>query len=180
MEKLQRLVTDAEGPINIIEESACKFKEIGTILLNSTKVDNIAASVRGNQVEVVREIYKQWMQEDVHYSWTKLTQCLRQCELKVLASQIEQHFGLPSSEGILSTYQSFSSTEPLIPQCYVLFSLHLQTEKSMEHLNTVTVVCYIDSLLFFIFVSVYTCAIWLRKKHMHKADVHTISFFAFW
>ena len=109
MKKLQRLVTDAENPINIIEESACKFKEIGTILLNSTKVDNIEASVRGNQVEAVREIYKQWMREDENYSWTKLTQCLRQCELKVLASQIERHFGLPSPEGIYFLYTSHSA-----------------------------------------------------------------------
>ena len=111
MENLQRLIRHDEGPINIIEDSAYKFKQIGTILLNDrsgTKVDNIATSVGGNQVEAVREIYKQWMKEDVNYSWTKLTQCLRQCELKVLASQIERHFGLPSPEGILSIYQSFS------------------------------------------------------------------------
>ena len=110
MENLQRLVRHDEGPINIIEDSAYKFKEIGTILLNDrsgTRVDNIAASVRGNQVEAVREIYKQWMKEDVDYSWTKLTQCLRKCELNVLASQIEQHFGLPSSGRMPPTYKSF-------------------------------------------------------------------------
>ena len=99
---LQRLET-SNGPINIIEKSAGKFKEIGTFLLNDgdeTKVDNIADSVGGKQVKAVREIYKKWTQEDVNHSWTKLTQCLRQCGLNVLASQIEQHFGIPSPEGM--------------------------------------------------------------------------------
>ena len=112
MENLRRLVRHDEGPIHIIEDSAGKFMGIGTILLHDrggTRVKNIAASVRGNQVEAVCEIYRQWMQEDVDYSWTKLTQCLRQCGLNVLASQIEQHFGLPSSEGILSIYTSHSA-----------------------------------------------------------------------
>lgn len=141
MEKLQRLVTDT-GPINIIDESARNFQKIGTILLSNTRVCNIEASVRGNQVEAVREIYRQWMQEDVDYSWTKLTQCLRQCDLNVLASQIEQHFGLlPASGGICIQFYI-----PVIQlnchSVHEMFSFHLQSEKSMDHLNKVTVVCY--------------------------------------
>ena len=102
MTDLQRLET-SNGPIYIIQRSAAKFQEIGTSLLNDrgeTKVGNIAASVRGNQENAIREIYKRWREEDVNHSWTKLTQCLRRCELNFLASEIEQHFGLPSPEGM--------------------------------------------------------------------------------
>ena len=113
IEDLQSLITDADHPIKIIEESAHRFKDIGTILLSDrkgTKVDNIATSVRNNPVEAVREIYRQWMQEDVNYSWTKLAQCLRRCELNVLASQIEERFSLPSSD----KYVSHTHTHSLV------------------------------------------------------------------
>lgn len=86
-----------DGNINIIEESASKYPEIGAVLLNDRsgeKVKNIEGGRSG--AEAVREIYRVWMHKDVNCSWEKLTQCFRDCDLIVLAREIEKHFGLPS------------------------------------------------------------------------------------
>ena len=95
---LMKLSSSKGGVINIIEESASKYREIGAILLDDrhgVKVKNIRDSM-GSDIVAVREIYRQWMQEDMNYSWIKLTQCFRDCKLNILAHEIEQHFGLPS------------------------------------------------------------------------------------
>ena len=55
------------------------------------RVDAIAREVRGVPEDA---IYSHWVREDVDHSWRKLAQCLRRCGLKVLASDIEEHFGL--------------------------------------------------------------------------------------
>ena len=93
---LRRLSTHA-GVINIMEETAPWYRDIGVILLkdrNGTKVDGIEKSVRGEPLEAVHMIYARWMTEDVDYSWRKLTQCFRDCGLNVLANNIEEHFGI--------------------------------------------------------------------------------------
>ena len=84
--------------INIIQESASKYREIGYNLLNDRSgaiVRNIEKTARDDPVEAVREIYMRWMQTDVDCSWVKLTQCFRDCGLTVLANEIEQHFRPP-------------------------------------------------------------------------------------
>ena len=93
MINLRRLSTH-DGDINIMEESATKYRHIGVILLkdtNGTIVDGIEKSVRGEPLEAVHNIYARWMREDVDYSWRKLTQCFRECGLNVLARNIEDH-----------------------------------------------------------------------------------------
>ena len=97
MVNLEKLVT-SEGVINIIEETAHAYREIGTNLFNDRygrRVGIIENDERG-RLERMREIYKQWIAEDKHHSWTTLTECLRDCKLHTLASTIEQHFGLSS------------------------------------------------------------------------------------
>ena len=98
MVNLEKLVT-GERVINIIEETAHAYREIGTILLNDRsgrRVGVIENDERGRSERIMREIYKQWIAEDKHHSWTKLTECLRVCKLEALASTIEHHFGLSS------------------------------------------------------------------------------------
>lgn len=83
------------GDINIIQESAGKYKEIGTILLDDktgAKVNNITIASRGIPEEAIRAIYTRWMREDSNYSWVKLTSCFKCCGLNTLASEIEFHF----------------------------------------------------------------------------------------
>lgn len=85
------------GDINIIQESAGKYKEIGTVLLDDrtgAKVNNIAVASRGVPEEAIRAIYAKWMREDSSYSWSKLTSCFKSCGLNTLASEIEFQFAL--------------------------------------------------------------------------------------
>ena len=37
----------------------------------------------------MRDIFCEWVQKDTEYSWQKLIECLRMCELGVLAKDIE-------------------------------------------------------------------------------------------
>ena len=99
LKDLMHLSTCEGKDIRIIEESAQSYRQIGTILLDDkrgNKVDTIFDDARGKTTETITEVYKKWMKEDPSYSWMKLTQCFRECSLNSLASDIEQHFGLPS------------------------------------------------------------------------------------
>ena len=100
--------------MNIIEESASSYRHIGTILLNDrygNRVDTIEHDARGKTEKIITEIYKKWMAEDQHYSWTTLTECFRACGLNRLAYDIEQHFGISSpteiQKGIYICNESF-------------------------------------------------------------------------
>ena len=95
MMDLMHLSTSKEGGINIIEASANYYHCIGTFLLND-RYGNRVDIIEGDKEEKIRKIYKKWMNENPHYSWTTLTECFRACKLNRLAYDIEQHFGLPS------------------------------------------------------------------------------------
>ena len=105
LNNLTRLST-RERTIKIIEESAPKYRDIGTFLLRDTtgaRVDAIQTAERGDPVEIVRRIFVRWIREDMDHSWEKLTKCFRDCGLTVLASSIEGHFGVEQpQEGIYS------------------------------------------------------------------------------
>jgi serine/threonine protein kinase len=105
------------GDIKIMEESAVKYSDIGTILLkddHGVRVDTVTEASKGDPVKAIRMIYARWIREDVDCSWLKLTQCLKDCDLNSLANRIEQHFGLSSpqlspkvlSDVTLHTYDS--------------------------------------------------------------------------
>ena len=99
MINLRRLSTHA-GAINIMQETAPRYRDIGILLLNDRSgaiVDGIKETARGDPVAAVDMIYTRWIGEDVDYSWEKLTQCFRDCDLNSLACDIEQHFGLQQS-----------------------------------------------------------------------------------
>ena len=99
MINLRKLSTHA-GVINIMEGTVTRYRDIGTILLkdtNGTIVDGIEKSAKFEPLVAVHKIYARWMRKDVNYSWRKLTQCFRDCGLNVLASNIEEHFGLQQS-----------------------------------------------------------------------------------
>ena len=93
-----RLLTKG-GVLKIMEQSAWKYRDIGTILLNDrsgARVHAFREAALGDPVEAVYRIYSHWVQEDVDHSWRKLAQCLRRCGLMInaLASDIEKHFEL--------------------------------------------------------------------------------------
>ena len=84
-----------------MQQTAARYKDIGILLLNDRNgaiVRAIEVSTRGDPVGAVDMIYTRWIEEDVDYSWQKLTQCFRDCGLNCLASDIEQHFGFLSTQ----------------------------------------------------------------------------------
>ena len=95
MPALVKLSTSTRD-IRILDESAEKYRDIGTILLN----DDSGAIVRGIKVtaqgNAVRMIYERWLQEDPDHTWKKLIHCFRDVKLNSLARELELHFGLPS------------------------------------------------------------------------------------
>ena len=98
MGDLIKLTTSKGQDIRILENSAVKYKDIGTILLNDrsgARVRAITRNALGNPVVAVRMIYEEWTLEDEDHSWKKLTKCFRDVKLNSLARDIEQHFGLP-------------------------------------------------------------------------------------
>ena len=115
MINLMRLSTN-KGVLKIMEQSAWKYRDIGTILLSDrsgARVRALREAALGDPVEAVYQIYSHWVREDVDYSWRKLAHCLRKCGLHVLASDIEKHFGLPaaqlSPEGMTVEYCTLAS-----------------------------------------------------------------------
>ena len=96
---LEKLTTRTGTVIKVIENSANNYKRIGAILLNDRygeRVEMIEKNMRGDVESISQEIYKKWMREDTNSSWLTLTECFRDCNLHRLASDIEEHFGLPS------------------------------------------------------------------------------------
>ena len=101
---LRRLSTH-NGVINIMQQTAARYRDIGTLLLNDRNgaiVDGIEKSAIGDPVAAVDMIYSRWVREDVDCSWKKLTQCLRDCGLNSLGSDIEQHFESLTTEQSMS------------------------------------------------------------------------------
>ena len=100
-------LTNPKGDLRILDRSAVKYRDIGTILLNDESgaiVDAIALNSMGNPIEAVRMIYTRWVREDEDHSWKKLIRCFRDVQLNSLARDIEQHFRVLSQadqEGII-------------------------------------------------------------------------------
>ena len=96
---LTKMTTRAGTEIKVIENSANHYKNIGRNLLNDRygeRVETIEKTMRGDGESIIHEIYKKWVREDKNCSWVTLAECFRDCNLHRLASDIEQHFGLPS------------------------------------------------------------------------------------
>ena len=109
MGELFKLSTAEGRSIRILERSALKYRDIGTILLKDDTgviVEAIRETARDNPVLAVRMIYERWLGEDEDHSWKKLAKCFRDVQLNSLARDIEQHFGLPSPSSDQSTYCS--------------------------------------------------------------------------
>ena len=84
--------------MNIIVETAPHYKDIGTFLLNDGKgsiVQGIAEEMRCTPERIMTKIYEKWLGKDA--SWEKLMQCLKDCELNVLADDIKK--GLETFSG---------------------------------------------------------------------------------
>ena len=132
MMNLEKLTTHM-GVINIIQESANAYREIGTILLNDRRGVRVKAIERDEHWKserIMKEIYQKWLAEDECYSWTTLTECLRDCSLNNLAYTIEQHFGLMSPqqtrEGMIS-YMRFVVRFAVLPfTCFHVVCNHIQ------------------------------------------------------
>ena len=99
LQSLLNLPSHGGRVIKVIESTATHYYNIGIILLNDRHGDRVTAierSLNGRVMDIMREIYREWLSEDINCSWTTLTDCFRQCDLNNLAHSIEQHFRLPS------------------------------------------------------------------------------------
>ena len=102
MRDLMKLSTSKGRHIRILERSAMRYGDIGTILLKDDTgavVEAIRETARDNPVRAIRMVYEKWIQEDEDHSWRKLVQCFRDVQLNSLARDIETHFGL-SDQGM--------------------------------------------------------------------------------
>ena len=86
-----KLLKTVRAVIGILESLLLKDKK-------GAKVQRIVEIAGRDSVHIIKEIYRRWMNSDPEYSWTKLAQCFRDCDLNVLASAIEEHFELPPSQ----------------------------------------------------------------------------------
>jgi hypothetical protein len=121
-------LSTSKREIRILVESAAKYTEIGAFLLKDDTgaiVGAIANTAFRDQVEAVRMIYVQWMQEDEDHSWEKLIQCFRDVQLNSLARDLELHFGLtsPSDRGKVNVQGD------TLPAVVHLRSLHALTHQ---------------------------------------------------
>ena len=97
-----------------------KYRDIGTFLLKDDTgavVKTIQDIARDNPVVAVRMIYERWLEEDEDHSWKKLAKCFKDVQLNPLASDIEQHFGLPSSsidQSMLIVHARLHATENIL------------------------------------------------------------------
>ena len=101
LQSLLNLPSHGGRVIKVIESSATHYYNIGIILLNDRHGDRVSAierSLNRQVMDIMREVYREWLSEDINCSWTTLTDCFRQCDLNNLAYSIEQHFGLPSPQ----------------------------------------------------------------------------------
>ena len=118
--------------IKIIERASKQYQAIGTHLLNDThgiKVNNIQSKTNGN-IEAMREIFCQWLQEDAQCSWKKLLQCLRKCDCKSLADEIECTLGYEQEGNFVAL--SFALGVEMI-----LLSLQMVLEWLLKQVNKV-------------------------------------------
>ena len=87
---LQAFPFQIEGSRNIVARAASQYKCIGAILLNDkdgTLISGLTAS--SDQKEIMHKIFEKWVREDTQCSWQKLINCMKECELIVLAQQMD-------------------------------------------------------------------------------------------
>ena len=81
--------------VRILRQSAARYKEIGSYLLNDKDGAIVATLEYLREPEkILREIFSRWLQNDTEHSWEHLVQCLRRCELNGLADDVETALGL--------------------------------------------------------------------------------------
>ena len=115
--------------IKIIARASVKVRQIGTMLLDDehgNKVANIQSKTSNNE-DAMHEIFCQWLREDIHPSWEKLVQCLRKCDCKPLADEINHALG-KTQKGII-TLSSALAIE------IILLSLQMMMVQLLNQLN---------------------------------------------
>jgi hypothetical protein len=80
------------GEIRVMDRSAGKYKDIGTILLKTDDVTTFEMKAQGDPNKAIRMVYEEWIRGDEHSSWKKLTKCFRKVNLNTLAGEIEKCF----------------------------------------------------------------------------------------
>ena len=87
---LQAFPFQIEGSRNIVARAASQHKCIGSILLNDKDGTLISGlTLSQDPKEIMFKIFEKWVREDIQSSWQKLIECMRRCELIVLAQQME-------------------------------------------------------------------------------------------
>ena len=74
-----------------MQEVVPQYKQLGNILLKSPNGARVLGIEEGRLPKVksvVYEIFRQWLEEDVDATWSKLVQCLKDINLSPLAKKI--------------------------------------------------------------------------------------------
>ena len=96
-----------------------KVNVFGTFLLNDddgNKVANITERCHGDQQKIVFEVLREWLAgKGVEVSWNSLIATLRDCELSLIAEQIQMAlYGMFLAMFILELIAEYLSTRQLI------------------------------------------------------------------
>ena len=79
------------GDIKIMQEVVSRYKQLGNILLQSPNGDKVLGIEKSKHYavnDVVYEIFRQWIKEDVDATWGKLVECLKNANLSPLAQKL--------------------------------------------------------------------------------------------
>ena len=74
-----------------MREVVPQYRQLSNILLqspNGVRVLGIEKSKSHDVKDVVYEVFRQWLEEDVDATWNKLVQCLEDVSLSPLAEKI--------------------------------------------------------------------------------------------
>ena len=148
LQSLKYLPSHGGRVIKVIESTAAHYYNIGIILLNDRHGDRVTAierSLNRQVMDIMREIYRQWLSEDINCSWTTLTDCFRQCDLNNLAYSIEQHFGLPPSHSLQHIPVPQSQHTPVSPLQHTPVTPPQHTPEGEHNFKTSGYTCDISS-----------------------------------
>ena len=113
MTTLQKLKLPDGSDINICQEAAYRFMQIGNHLLQD-KTGAIMQSIRKachyQPEDALHQVFCKWLQQDADQSWSKLLQCLQDCQLNTLAHNISIALGLHHCPTGTSAHQSYIAT----------------------------------------------------------------------
>ena len=98
------------GSRDIITRIASRYATIGILLLDDEEGCIVSGISGTSAAEAMIAIFKEWLQRDLNCSWQKLIDCLRNCGLDSVATDIEDAFKSHTQQviaGLLKLYHQF-------------------------------------------------------------------------